>query len=47
MQAIVVLCTATQALAAVIGYLISSNMSKTAHAGNEPTFYFHDYEPCN
>ncbi len=31
----------TQALAAVIGYLISSNMSKTAHTGNEPTFYFH------
>ncbi len=37
----------TQALAAVIGYLISSNMSKTAHAGNEPTFYFHDYETNN
>ncbi|QWL80228.1 hypothetical protein HQ395_16435 [Aeromonas hydrophila] len=23
---------------------LSSNMSKTAHAGSEPTFYFHDYE---
>ncbi|MFB2831314.1 hypothetical protein ACE1BS_17145 [Aeromonas jandaei] len=31
----------TQAPAAVIGDLISSNMSKTAHAGSEPTFYFH------
>jgi len=29
---------------ATIGHLTSSNMSKTAQPGSEPTFYFHDYE---
>ena len=41
MLAIVMHGTIHPGASAVIGYLISSNMSKTAHAGSEPTFYFH------